>query len=82
MSNASTFTLVKFGSVDGTWRAYPGRVKIHYYSLKSLIVYLSLRSRQFGSQKEILMELFNCLALASKLQKLIIERTIGFLHMH
>ncbi|KAH8975721.1 hypothetical protein BDL97_01G173700 [Sphagnum fallax] len=25
MSNASTFTLVKFGSVDGTWRAYPGR---------------------------------------------------------
>jgi hypothetical protein len=33
MSNASTFTLVYFGSVDGTWRAYPGRVKIHYYSL-------------------------------------------------
>ncbi|CAK9862534.1 unnamed protein product [Sphagnum jensenii] len=25
MSNASTFTLVYFGSVDGTWRAYPGR---------------------------------------------------------
>ncbi|KAH9576244.1 hypothetical protein CY35_01G151900 [Sphagnum magellanicum] len=25
MSNASTFSLVYFGSVDGTWRAYPGR---------------------------------------------------------